>query len=70
MKPLDAYLDLEEEYGKGWYKKVNGIKLKHPHLRVLLAIGGWNEGSEKYSVMAEDPVSREKFAQSALSLVR
>ena len=37
---------------------------------MTLAIGGWNEGSEKYSEMAADPVSRQTFARSALSFIR
>ena len=37
---------------------------------MTLAIGGWNEGSEKYSEMAADPVSRRTFARSALSFIR
>jgi len=70
LKPLDAYLDLEEEYGRAWYKKANLLKLRHPHLKVLLAVGGWNEGSIKYSKMAEDRASRQTFIKSAVELIR
>ena len=38
--------------------------------QVTLAIGGWNEGSEKYSQMAADPASRQAFARSALAFIR
>jgi len=39
-------------------------------LKVLLAVGGWNEGSEKYSKMAADPIKRGRFISSALDLLR
>ena len=38
--------------------------------QVTLAIGGWNEGSSKYSEMAADPAARQQFAASALSFIR
>ena len=37
---------------------------------MTLAIGGWNEGSEKYSKMASNPQARKQFASSALSFIR
>lgn len=35
-------------------------------MKTLIAIGGWNEGSEKYSLMAESARSRQAFADSVL----
>lgn len=35
-------------------------------MKTLLAIGGWNEGSEKYSLMAETEPRRQAFADSVL----
>ncbi|GLG95151.1 Probable chitinase 2, partial [Gryllus bimaculatus] len=46
---LDPYNDLEENWGKGSYKKFAAIAAKNPHVTTLLAVGGWNEGSRKYS---------------------
>ena len=37
---------------------------------MTLAIGGWNEGSQNYSLMARDQNKRKKFAASALSFIR
>jgi chitinase len=70
LKPLDPYLDLEDNYGRGWFKKATTIKQKHPHLKILLAIGGWNEGSAKYSEMAKDSKTRKIFIASALETIR
>ena len=51
---LDPYNDLYEEWGKGAYERFTGLKKKNPGLKTLLAIGGWNEGSEKYSIVNEN----------------
>lgn len=46
---LDPWNDLPENYGKGAMARFTGLKSQNPELKALLAIGGWNEGSEKYS---------------------
>ncbi|XP_065309332.1 chitinase-3-like protein 1 isoform X1 [Dermacentor albipictus] len=66
---FDAYLDLKDNYGLGMYEKVNKLKAAYPHLKTLLAIGGWNEGSEKYSRMASTPEGRQRFARSVLDFI-
>lgn len=66
IRSLDPWQDLEDNYGKGGYKKIVGFKSRYPHLKVTIAIGGWNEGSLKYSLMAEDPEKRTKFIKSVL----
>ena len=70
MKSLDPFLDLEKDGGKGQYSKIINLKAKQPDLKVTVAIGGWNEGSEKYSAMAMTPQSRRKFIDSALNFTR
>jgi len=69
IKSLDTWMDLEENYALGGFRKATDLKLSYPHLKVTLAIGGWNEGSKKYSDMAKDPVKRKKFVRSALQFV-
>ncbi|OXA56244.1 probable chitinase 2 isoform X2 [Folsomia candida] len=73
MKPLDPWLDQklqENGGGREWFKRFNDFKAKYPHLKVLLAIGGWNEGSKKYSQMAGNSQNRQVFIQSALDLIQ
>ncbi|XP_062549571.1 probable chitinase 2 [Armigeres subalbatus] len=60
---LDYYNDINAYKG---YQKIVELKEENPCLKVLLAIGGWNEGSEKYSLMAEESETRVAFADSAL----
>ncbi|XP_050673657.1 probable chitinase 2 [Leptidea sinapis] len=66
IKSLDPWQDLEKDYGRAGYKRIVALKETYPHLKVTVAIGGWNEGSEKYSNMAADPELRAKFIQSVL----
>jgi chitinase len=35
----------------------------------LVAIGGWNEGSEKYSAMASSAATRAVFVQSVVDFL-
>ncbi|XP_065360419.1 probable chitinase 2 [Calliphora vicina] len=70
IKSLDPWQDLKEEYGKGGYERLTGLKRTHPHLKVSLAIGGWNEGSKNYSNMVADPMSRGKFVKQVTSFIR
>jgi len=46
------------------------LKKKQPNLKVSVAIGGWKEGSEKYSDMALTEMNRKKFIDSAVAFTR
>nr|AXX71249.1 chitinase [Bradysia odoriphaga] len=70
IKSLDPWQDLKDDYGKGGYEHLTSLKKNHPHLKVTLAVGGWNEGSKNYSIMAADPSRRKRFVNSALDFVR
>jgi chitinase len=52
------------------YKKVISFKQKYPKLKVLITIGGWNEGSGKYSDMAATPENRKAFIESVLAFIK
>ena len=45
------------------------LKSQNPGLRVMLAIGGWNEGGKKYSQMSSLSDSRRRFIKSAVDLL-
>ena len=46
------------------------MKTINPELKTLIAIGGWGEGSEKYSDMARDAALRKTFVQSVVSFLQ
>ncbi|KAL1402578.1 hypothetical protein pipiens_019709, partial [Culex pipiens pipiens] len=62
---LDPWLDLEDNWGLGTMRKFNDLKLVNPRLKTLVAVGGWNEGSQKFSTVAQSPALRLRFAKDA-----
>jgi len=66
LKSLDPWADLGDNNGLNGYRRFTALKKSHPHLRVLLCVGGWNEGVQKYSKLAWNVTLRKEFAvQSA-----
>ncbi|XP_067122331.1 endochitinase-like [Centruroides vittatus] len=59
---IDPQYDLE----KGGYKRFVNLRVKYPHLKLLLAVGGWAEGGRKYSEMVSDKSRRDIFVASAV----
>ena len=50
----------------GGYAKFNGLKAHNKNLKTLLAIGGWNEGSGRFSKLVADPETRQNLVRSAI----
>jgi len=70
IKSLDTWMDLEDDYGLAGFRKATDLRKTYPHLKVMVAIGGWNEGSPKYSQMAGDEVKRGKFVNSTVDFLK
>jgi len=72
LTPRDVYID-EDAPHKGYFKKVTGLKARHPGLRVLLSVGGGADQAgekTKYLTLLETPDSRAAFVQSARALLK
>ncbi|CAH1179462.1 unnamed protein product [Phaedon cochleariae] len=66
LKPFDKYQDIE----KGGYAKFTGLKTYNKDLKTMLAIGGWNEGSSRFSSMVANPDRRKEFVKNAIKFLR
>ncbi|KAL9699430.1 hypothetical protein quinque_002871 [Culex quinquefasciatus] len=62
---LDPWLDLEDNWGRGNVRKFNELKEVNPKMKTLAAVGGYNEGSETFSMVSSDTDLRQRFAVSA-----
>ncbi|CAG0900059.1 unnamed protein product [Darwinula stevensoni] len=72
IKVLDPWNELVDEWGSGKaaFRRFNALKNINPSLKTILAVGGWNEGSVKYSQMAADPAKRATFVASCVQLLK
>lgn len=70
IRSLDSWNDLEDNWGKGAFKRFTNLKEINPRLKTMIAIGGWNEGSQKYSMMASSPSARSTFVESVLQFLQ
>ncbi|CAG2121152.1 unnamed protein product, partial [Medioppia subpectinata] len=51
------------------YRRWNDLRLVNPHATTMIAIGGWNEGSDKYSNMVSNAASRKTFVDSVVKFL-
>jgi len=65
LKDLDTKYDIDR---KGIERFV-GLKTKNPKLKVMVAIGGWDEGGKQYSEMVTDKAKRTKFIKEVLDFM-
>ncbi|KAJ8871793.1 hypothetical protein PR048_028133 [Dryococelus australis] len=64
---LDEYNDIADNYGKNAMGRCQNLKTSNPNLKVLVAIGGWNEGSVKYSIVVNNDTLRATFVDSIVN---
>lgn len=70
IKVLDAWLDLPDNWGKDAFGRFNKLREQSSGLKTLIAIGGWNEGSTKYSQVVANPTLRAKFVKNIVEFVQ
>lgn len=69
IRSLDPWNDLKDDYGKGAFERFTNLKRINPKLKTIIAIGGWNEGSVKYSAMVANPEARTTFVDSVMNFL-
>lgn len=69
LAPFDAS-DESKDGKKGLYERVTSLKLANPNLKVLIAVGGWSFGTERFKTMAANRYNRQLFIFSALEFLR
>ena len=53
----------------GGYRAMVGLKRVNPQLKVLISVGGWVEGSRKFSQMASSAFVRREFIRSVINFL-
>ncbi|RZF42582.1 hypothetical protein LSTR_LSTR001377 [Laodelphax striatellus] len=66
LRPYDKYQDIEQ----GGYAKFTGLKTYNKNLKTMLAIGGWNEGSARFSPLVADEERRREFVKNVVKFLR
>ena len=54
----------------GGFSKFNNLRKINPNLKTLVAIGGWNEESTKFSNVVNSATLRTKFVNNLFNFVR
>ncbi|XP_042240537.1 probable chitinase 2 [Homarus americanus] len=70
IKVLDPFHELCDNDGECAFDRFTALKKQNSELKTTLAVGGWTEGSEKYSKMAADPAMRQTFISSTMALLK
>ncbi|MFZ1290088.1 MAG: glycosyl hydrolase family 18 protein [Melioribacteraceae bacterium] len=66
-KSVDGIADDSSQILKGQFNQLKKIKSLHPHLKILISIGGWG-GSTYFSDLALTHESREHFVNSCIDM--
>lgn len=51
-------------------RRMNELRKANPHLTTMISIGGWSEGSTKYSEMVRSQANRATFVASVLAFLK
>lgn len=67
----DEYADsqIEVDGTQGCLRSFIKLKQDHPHLKLILSVGGGGQGSSLFAAVASDPVTRDTFGRTATELV-
>jgi chitinase len=63
---VDGVADDSTQHLRGEFNQLKKLKIRHPHLKLIVSIGGWT-GSTFFSDAALTPESREKFVNDCIN---
>lgn len=63
-------LDTFNEINKGGFRRLNELRKRNPELKTLVALGGWGEGSTRFSPAVNDPTRRANLVNSIVEFVK
>ncbi|CAB3366625.1 Hypothetical predicted protein [Cloeon dipterum] len=66
VRILDSWNDIS----LNGFKRFNALKQTNPNLKTLVAIGGWNEGSIRFSDICKTTASRTTFVNNLYNFVK
>lgn len=66
---LFKYIDINISF-EGGYAKFTGLKTYNKDLKTLLAIGGWNEASSRFSPMVANAERRKQLVKNSIKFLR
>ncbi|KAH9388348.1 Cht9p [Tyrophagus putrescentiae] len=70
IQVFDPYQDdSANPWDKKGYQRFNDLRKINPELTTMISLGGWYEGSEKYSDMARNPTYRKNFVDSVIAFL-
>jgi chitinase len=70
IKLLDPALDLANNGGQDNIGRFNKLREISPETKTMVAIGGWNEGSIKYSKVVSNQTIRENFVINIVTFIK
>lgn len=66
IKVHDSWADVDNRF----FHRLVDLKKKNPKLKVLMALGGWNDSAgDKYSRLANSPANRRRFIKHAVEFL-
>ncbi|KAG5337146.1 CH3L1 protein, partial [Acromyrmex heyeri] len=70
IRVLDPWNDEADNYGLNGFGKTVALRNKSPNTKIMVAVGGWNEGSSTFSMVASNSNLRKTFAKSVAALLK
>ena len=53
-----------------YFKRMSAWKSRNPNIKVIMSVGGWNEGSGNFNSISSTDATRTTFCQSVIKISR